>query len=369
MKFARYFSFAVVSAAIALGTGCAAKVDRITIDKIIGAGMEHQDMDRLCSVGEALGIPMGGIGLTKNATKAQVMADISAALCLEPMVREAQLDGAFARKNLEGEAKIAAVMDARYREERAHTAAAYRYKRAWDNLEKEYGPVGGECPKIKEKDELVYLMGLYGGIHGMLHDQAGGGHVGVSFDTLGKVARGTACLDNERWWHVPGSFKFAAYATLLNEEEGDPWEALAAEAAAGEKQGIRLARAVHVMILANADRTEDLRGALADHAASMADTPVDPAWLAMDQYAYEVSRHELDRLWVAESGHRAPAFDELPGEEEETDSDTLGSDPFGGGGSPFGDDGASPFGDDGSEEEGSDDEDSTDPGDEQAGEE
>lgn len=323
------------AAPFGLGVGCAKKVDRMTVDKIIPTGMEHRDMDRLCAVGHVLGIPLASLGISKNAGKAQVLSDVSSALCIEPMVREAQLDGAFARKNLEGPAKIAAVMDARYREERAHTMAAYRYQRAWNQLEAEYGPVGGEeCPKIAEKDELVYLMGLYAGLHGMIHDKAGGGQVGVGMDVLGKVARGTRCLDNERWWHVPASFKSAADATLLNSEDGDPWVALDAAAGAGEQGGVRLARAVQVMTLANADRGDDLRKALAAHAASMEGTPVDPKWAAMDTYAYEVSRHELDRLWAAESGHRAPKFGELPGgaaaPEETGGTDPFGADPFGG---------------------------------------
>ncbi|RME21503.1 MAG: hypothetical protein D6798_17960 [Deltaproteobacteria bacterium] len=333
----RAFWLILCAAGLALGTGCAKKVDRVTVDRIIARGMAYEDIDRLCAVGDALGIPMAGLGISQNALKAQVLANVSAALCLEPVVREAQIDGAIARRVLSGEQKVAAVLDARYREERAHTRAAYRYKQAWDALEAEYGPIGEACPRIRDADQLVFLMGLYAGLHGMLHDQAGGGHVGVSFDTLGKVARGTACIDNERLWHVPGAFKAAAWATLLYEDEGDPWAMLEAEAAAGEASGVRLARAVQVMILANADRTDALRDALQAHARSLEQTPTAPEWAAMDQYALDVSRHELDRLWAAAEGHRAPSFGALPGGAEEAGEGNgpFAADPFAGG-DPFG---------------------------------
>lgn len=337
---ARLVGLAVLTLAIGLGTGCAKKLDRLTVDNVIATGVTHDDIDRVCATGEGLGIALGS--LTKKAPlKALVMADVSAALCLEADVRRAQLDGAFARYHYEGEQKMAAVLDARYREERAHTAAAYRYKRAWDQLEEAYGTVGAdECPNIKEKDEIVYLMGLYAGIHGMLHDQAGGGKVGISFDTLGKVARGTACIDNERWWNVPDAFKWAAYATLDNREQGDPWAELSKTADAGDATGIRLARAVHVMILGNADRTDEMAEAIAKHAASREQTPANPEWIAMDRYAFDVSQHEADRLWMAAKGHRSPGFGELPGTDEPADDngvnpfgeDPFGADPFGGGG-------------------------------------
>lgn len=358
-RIVRLGGLTAVAAAIGLGTGCAKKLDRITIDKVIATGVHHDDIDRVCATGEGLGIALGSL-TKKSPLKAMVMADVSAALCLEADVRRAQLDGAFARYHFEGEQKLAGVLDARYREERAHTAAAYRYKRAWDQLEEAYGPVGADaCPNIKEKDEIVYLMGLYAGIHGMLHDQAGGGKVGISFDTLGKVARGTACLDNERWWQVPDAFKWAAYATLDNREDGDPWEELAKTATAGDATGIRLARAVHVMIAGNADRTDDLTAALTAHATSRDEVPADPAWIAMDRYAFDVSRHESDRLWMATKGHRTPTFGDLPFEEAVEDGggtnpfggdDPFGGDPFGGGGSD-----AAPAEDDSAPDGGSDD--------------
>ena len=73
-------------------------------------------------------------------------------------------------------------------------------------------------------------------------------------------------------------------------------------------------------------------------------------------------RHELDRLWMDEKGHRAPAFDELPGlpVEEDDGPDPFGSNPFGG--DPFG--GDAPAEDESTDDAGSDDDASQDAGEE-----
>ena len=47
-----------------------------------------------------------------------------------------------------------------------------------------------------------------------------------------------------------------------------------------------------------------------------------------DQYAYEVSLHQSDLLWVSAKGHRTPELGDLPVSIEETPS-TQEEDPFG----------------------------------------
>ena len=325
---------------IQTAVGCAAKVDRFTLDRVLPVGVEHADLSRACVVGDALGIPLEAL-TNKKADLALVFADAASAMCAEQDARAAQLDGALARTNLTGEAMVATARDARIREERFRQIAAYRFDRAFKHLEAHYGTVGETCPKIKEKDEFVYLLGLYAGINGMIMDKASGSTVGVPMDILGKVERGTACLDNAKWWHVPASFAWAGRATLLNTEHGDPWEGLETAAAAGDDEGIRLARAVQVLILANAGKEEQLRAALEAHAASYAEIEANTQWALFDTYATAISLHESDLLWAAEAGHRTPVFGELPGAEAEEDSgvdpfgdDPFGADPFGGGEEP-----------------------------------
>ena len=329
-----------MGAAFLLATGCAAKVDRFTIDRVLGEGSTHSDVQRVCATGDALGIALEG--LTRgNANRALVMADTSAAMCAEFEVREAQLEAARARATLSGPSMVSAVKDSRLREERARATAAYRFWRSWEHLQARYGTVGGDsCPRISDRDQIVYLLGLYGGLAAMIHDNAGAGELGVPQSVLGQVARGTECIDNARWWHVPGAFRTAAWATLANTEHGDPWALLDAEAAAGEASGVRLARAVQVMIGANAGRNDVLEAGILAHAASLEQTPTSQEWAIFDQYGLLVGRHESDLLWTAAEGHRTPAYGALPGAEEPE----LPADPFGSGGDPFGD-GADPFGD------------------------
>ena len=326
-----------VAIGFAANTGCAAKIDALTVKRVLPAGVAHADVERVCSVGMALGIPLEAI--SDKAHRALIFADVSAAMCAEDFVRQAQLDAARARATMSGEAMVATVTDAKIREGRARTLAARRFALAFQHLEDQYGAVGaGDCPKIKSRDEIVYLMGLFGGINSMLHDKAGGGHIGVQMDILGKVERGTVCLDDETWWHVPAAFRAAARATLLNSEHGDPWEALETAATSGEGSGVRLARAVQVMITANAGRDELALAAITAHGASEASIAPNADWVLFDAYAHNISLHESDIYWTKETGHRTPTFGELPGSDEPTEDgpnpfgdDPFGDDPFGGG--------------------------------------
>jgi hypothetical protein len=326
-----------VAMGIAANTACAAKMDALTVKRVLPAGVAHSDVERICSVGMALGVPLEAI--SDKAHRALIFADVSAAMCAEEFVRHAQLDAARARATMSGESMVAVVTDAKIREGRARTMAARRFSLAFQHLEDQYGEVGtGECPKIKERDEIVYLMGLFGGINSMLHDKAGGGHIGVQMDILGKVERGTVCLDDATWWHVPAAFRAASRATLLNTENGDPWEGLEAAAVGGEGTGVRLARAVQVMITANAGRDELALAALVDHGASEAKMAPNADWVLFDTYAHNISLHESDLYWTKETGHRTPTFGELPGSDAPAEDgpnpfgdDPFGDDPFGGG--------------------------------------
>ena len=326
---------------LALGTGCAAKVDSFTVNRVMARASAHPDLGAGCAMGESLGGALEALTKTSNPSrKALVMSNMASALCSEMDVREAQLDGARARHSLSGTAMVSEVKDAKIREARARRVTAMRYFEAFKLLEAEYGEVGAEtCPKIKRDDEIVYLMGLYSGIASMLHDKASGGTVGATEDLLGKVERGTHCVEDADWWGVPGSFRAAAWATLARAPDGgDPWQLLEEAAESGESSGIRLARAVQVQIAANAGREDDVRVGVISYADSQANIEVNPAYALFDEYGRVVAQHESDLLWIAETGHRTPEFGTFPDDQEES----TGPDSSGGA-DPFADD---PFGDD-----------------------
>lgn len=319
---------------LSVGVGCAQKVDRFTLDRVFARAVVHPDVDRGCAVGLALGYPMEAATKPTNPPQRGVlMSDASAALCAESSVREAQLEAARVDANLDGvspKGLIALIKDAREVEERAHRRAALRYIRAWETMEAFWGPVGESCPKIRKDDEIAYLMGLNAGVNGLLHDRAAGGAYGMPLDTLLKVARGSQCLDDETWWYVPQALRAAAWATVPGSAPDgvDPWELLDEAASKGEGSGIRLARAVQVVIAANNGRQDVVEHGLKAFARSLETTPSEPAFALFDDYALQLAQHESDLLWTRAAGHRTLEFGTLPGDAAQQAASAFESDPF-----------------------------------------
>lgn len=324
--------------ALALLSGCAAKLDRITLDRIVDRGTDHPDVGKVCAMGAALVHPLGS--LTANEPhKALTVAEGVAAVCAQEEAWEAELDAARAKHNLQvlGDARAAEITDARLRAERANTLAALRFEQSWRQAEAAFGPIGsGECPKVSEKDQFAYLFGLVTGTMALLHDKAGGSRNDIPMDRLSLVARGAKCLDDDRWWQVPSALQAAAWATVPGSgpQGVDPWALLDDAASRGESSGVRVARAIQVLIAGNNGRDEVLTAALTAHAKGLEVTASDAEWALLDAYAREVSLHQSDLLWTAARGHRTETFGALP--VDVTAPAPGGADPFGGAPDPFG---------------------------------
>lgn len=340
---------ALITAALSLTVlnACSSKVDRVTIDRVIGRGMAVEDVDKVCELGVSLVHGLRAVGPdSKPPALSLVIAEAAAGLCDDARAWEAELTGLRARENMPpGAQQVAEVRDARILQRRHHQRAAARFQRSFETLEQHYGTIGeGECPRIAPRDEVAYLLGLLGGCLALLHDTRGGATVGVPMSQFGKVARGAECLDNERWWYMPQALQGVAWATVpgLAPEGTDPWAHLQDAAARGAPSGVRTASALYIVAAGNGGRTELLEQAIRDHAASLASTPTSPDGAFFDEYGRLVAQHESDRLWMQARGHRTPNYGELPSDEADPSSDTIpGGDPFGGV-SPFDQD---PFGD------------------------
>jgi len=321
--------------------GCGPKVDKFVATRVVDRGAPVPDVDMVCELGVSLAHPLAALGSERRPPhKALIIAEAASGMCLQPEVWEAELLGIRSRRNLValGEGRTAEVKDARLREKRAHAAAADRFYRAYLRMEQAFGVVGEGCPALKERDELVYLLGLYAGTFGLLHDRRSGGEVGVPLDTIAHIARGSVCLDDAEWWSVPGALQ-AAWWTLIpgSEPDGvDPWQSLEERAAAGDRSGVRLARALQVVLADNAGRQDLVAAGIRAHAQALKDTPADPEWALFDEYARLVTLHESDLIWTEDRGHRAAALGDLPGPDpvEEPASplpfegDPFGEDPF-----------------------------------------
>ena len=297
-----------------------------------------RDVGKVCAMGESLAHPLSSLS-RNDPHRAMVIAEGVAGLCAEVQAWEADLRVVRARRNLSslGEARASEITDARLQAERAHTVAATRFERSFLQLAERYGPIGeGECPRIKGKDEFVYLFGLVTGTLALLHDRAGGGELGIALDRPLEVARASGCLDDPSWWHTPTALRAGAWATIPGSapEGVDPWALLHEAAASGEASGIRVARAIEVMLAANAGRTDIVEEGIRAWVAA-SEVPEDPEWVLLDEYARVVVLHQSDLLWTAAEGHRTERLGALPSDAPPADDPPPdlfgGDDPFGAG--------------------------------------
>lgn len=310
--------------------GCVrSTVDRFATQRVIPLAIQDADIERTCAVGVALGHPFASVTRPGNpARRTAVIADATAAICAEPAARAAELDAALAHHLSDADARIRAVKDARERERRARAVAARRFFGAWQQAEAVWGPFGGECARVRDRDELTLLVGLVSGALAMVHDKSSGSTQGVPLDTLGQAGRAASCLDDARWWHVPSALQAASWAAIPGSgpEGVDPWDALEQAARAGEGSGVRLGWALLAWIAGNAGDDARVDLALRAAADSFARTPTDPANALFDQYALEVLRHQSDLRWATERGHRTERFGDLP--EPDAPPAPPGDDPF-----------------------------------------
>lgn len=330
----------LLTAILAAQSACAGKVDAFAMNRLVPRGSAVADTDLACTMGAAFVHPIAAMGKPgKPPPNATITAEFTAAICAEGDAWEAELDAVRVERLMAlGSDRIPEVKDARIAAERLHALAGQRFYRSFLQLEATYGPAGEGCPRIPERDELAYLLGLAGGTIGLLHDRASGGQVGIPLDTLGKVARASVCLDDARWWSVPSALQAGAWATIPGSgpEGVDPWQQLAAAADSGDLTGVRVARALFVRIHANAGHTDEMARGIQTHAASLTTTAQDPTWALFDEYALMVSQHQSDLHWIREEGHRSPSFGTLPEPGEATpaqpnpfEDDPFSEDPFG----------------------------------------
>lgn len=317
-----------------LMTACAKQVDRFTIDKVLDRATDHPDVDMVCGIGRSLTHPLGALP-ANEPERSLVVSEGVAGLCAQLEAWEAELEEARAKKNLSalGADRAAEMIDASLRRERANALAAARFERAWQHTLAAWPGVDeGVCPRVKEKDEFVFMFGNFMGMLALLHDRAGGGLQGVPLDRPLAVARASRCLEEGSWWQSLEALQAAAWATIPGSgpEGTDPWDVLEDAADKGEATGVRVARAVQVLIAANSGRSE----IVADGIRAFAEAEPDPQsdWILLDAYGQLVVLQQSDLIWIRERGHRTEVLGVLPsdGGADGPSSDPFGSvDPFG----------------------------------------
>lgn len=297
--------------ALATQLGCTRTVGNVLADTtntlVLPEVMALGDVGVGCASGEALGSMIAAYGdASPHAKKATVMTTLSAAMCLDGPIWDAELEG---KRALQA-GDVAGAKDAKAREQRLHLIAAQRYLLAHETLREAYGiPEPGEdCPKLKHReDQLSYLLGLSAGVLAVLHDLGAESRAGVPLSIPAGVVRGAACLDDDTWWGAPNAMAAAIWA-LQPEAPGaiDAWSTFDASVAKGKAARVRLAAAFQVQTAALVGNTAVLRSGIRDLAATVKETAPDPQWKMLDVYATELVLHESDRIWTDLAGYRTP---------------------------------------------------------------
>ena len=111
------------------------------------------------------------------------------------------------------------------------------------------------------------MLMLVSGLQVVLHDSAAGSPLGVPKETILDVARSAQCLADEDWWYGPSAMQAAAWATIPGSapEGTDPWVLLADVGEKSDTTGIRVARALQVLISVNAGRDDLAEQAIRAH--------------------------------------------------------------------------------------------------------
>ncbi len=336
-------------------SGCASKIDKLAVNRVVARALTVPDVDQACEMGATLRSPLAAVtSAAKPARQALLITETTAAMCDDVRAWGHELDKAKALSDalaLPPAQRARLARDAGFAADRSHQRAATRYLRAWEVGLEEYGNIGVDaCPKMKPHDEFGYFLTLVAGLLSVVHDSQSGRTLGIPQEQVLAVSRGAACLMSDRggttdgaaWWYAPESMQAVAWALIPGSGPpgSDPWAILDEMSQRGDPLGVRITRGLQVTIAMNAGREDIARAAIRAHAAALSAHEQSETHALLDRYAYLLSLHQSDLLWIAEEGYRTPVFGELPGApaEDEGADDPFGGDPFGGdpsGGDPF----------------------------------
>ena len=304
--------FMTVGIAILALQGCG-MIYKTTGDVLMGFGrsemlpfmMADDDTRIACAAGEAqTPLLMAFERVGSHPDKLAVLMYVTASSCTDALAMEAELD--YLRAVNQG--NVAEAQDARILQKRYAAISARRQYYAYQRMVNVYQTKGdNDCPKLKtDFDELVWMIGLVGGVQALMNDGITDGTVGVPRDIAAKVERGAACLDNEQWWGVPRGVRASIWTLLpmLAPKNAQPWAELENSAKLGFQDGVRLGSAMYVLAAYSKGDNQRLRKAIRDFAAN--GDKLDPEFLMMDSMARTIIQGVSDRMWTEATGKRTP---------------------------------------------------------------
>lgn len=302
----------LLGASLLVLQGCG-MVYKTTGDVLMGFGrsemlphmMADDDTRIACAAGEAqtpLLLAFERVG--SNPDKLAVLMYVTASSCTDELALEQELRYLRAVK----QGNVGEAQDARILQKRYAAMSAKRQYEAYRRLMSAFkNPKDGECPKLKKEfDQLVWMIGMVGGVQALLNDSVADGSVGVPRDIAAKVERGAACLNNDQWWGAPRGIRASIWNILpmLAPANAQSWEELQKAADAGFRDGVRLGSAMYVLAAYSKGDDAHLRKAIRDFAAN--DKKINPEYRMMDVMAGSIISGISDRMWTEATGRRTP---------------------------------------------------------------
>ncbi|MEZ4380108.1 MAG: hypothetical protein R3A79_02080 [Nannocystaceae bacterium] len=319
-----------LAAALVLTSGCnlGRTVDKTTLKRLAPGMLAVGDVGLACAAGESLAPVMMALGHgsdgAKEPKKASALTLIAAGMCSERGAWEAELERQRIRYTIGhgGDASQASVLqDLSAKGQRFHEEAAARNYAAFLRVVDVYGAPSEEasCPRrrLKERDQQLFLLGMTAGLLATIHDTQADRVVGVPQSIPPLVQDGVACLDDERWWGVPGALGAAIAASIPGAAAPgvDPWVTLESAAQRGEAQGLWLGRALQLQAAVGAGKDDVVWSTIAAHGAALSRSAAagdggagaaDGDYALLNAYASEMIRFASDVRWLEATGQRTP---------------------------------------------------------------
>jgi hypothetical protein len=202
-----------------------------------------------------------------------------------------------------------AAEDARIAQQRFLHQAAHRQLQGYYFLTQAIAEPGGQCPDLAAEDEQLYwLIGLINGAQAIMNDVASGGHVNVSLDIAGKVARGAECLVNEKWWGVPMAIQAAIRVTMPSSQEDNQQQLQHLQQAIriGLQQGMRIPLVLAAQTHLGLGDTGQVKNILRQFTLAQRQLPDNQTYKILNEIARLQIQAISDRLWTEATGKRTP---------------------------------------------------------------
>ncbi|XDD51668.1 hypothetical protein AB3N59_08030 [Leptospira sp. WS92.C1] len=274
-------------------------------DHLIPYMLESKDLDSICSAGVSL-VPLIASfeRVSKRPDLPVLVAMLGAGMCAEKNAQEAELHYLAAIRKGKGDEAT----DYQAIEIRNHGLAAKRYGEAYQRFNSYFGEWNGNCPSLSKDDQFYYLIGLSASLLAILHDRAAQGVGNVPTDIPSIVSNASKCLNPEEWWGVPIALEAIIWLSIpgVTPAGKDPFQQLDRAVALGDKAGVSLSRAFQIQALAGRGNSEAIKKAVKEHAKILDKSQSKKEYQLLESYAEQLSRHESDKIWIKEKGHRGP---------------------------------------------------------------